>query len=160
MPPLSKDDELTKFAKSLVKDEAVEVKETDEIVEDSLEETQILEDLEQLSKSEEKILEEMERKKANSEDRCTITNEDLYRKFLTIEDLALLNNKDILKVNKQDYKFSKAILEETHYIKKNQGQHNRITYLAMLFSGILIGMVDEKWMPFANILWELAKGAK
>lgn len=93
-------------------------------------------------------------------EKMPITNDNIYDKLLQIEKLGCINNKDILEANKQDYKFSKAILEETHFIRKNIGKHNNYTYLAMFVTGTVFGMIDQKWLPFIDVIWKLANWSK
>jgi len=70
----------------------------------------------------------------------------------------LLDVKSILiEMKKQDYDTSIEILKETHYIKKNIAQHNKLTYGLMFLAGTAFGMADAKWMPYASLIYEFGK---
>lgn len=86
--------------------------------------------------------------------------EKVYHKLIDIENYALSNNKDILDVKKQDYKYLIAVLNETHFIKKAIGTHNKITYGVMFGVGTIFGMMSNTWLPYAHILWEMIKLSK
>ena len=89
-----------------------------------------------------------------------MNNNQIYSKIIDIEGYALTNNKDILDLKKQSYKYDIAVLNETHFIKKILSTHTKITYLIMFGVGTIFGMMSDKWMPFAHVLWEMVKLSK
>ncbi len=91
---------------------------------------------------------------------CVLTMRMIYEKLAKIDEHALSNNKDILDLKKQSYKYDIAVLNETHFIKKAIGTHNRIAYGVMFGVGTIFGMMYQTWLPYANILWELVKFTK
>jgi hypothetical protein len=63
----------------------------------------------------------------------------------------------LVDLKKQDHDSGIEILKETHFIRKNLGQHNKFTYGVVLVTGVLLGMTDQKWLPYASWLYELGK---
>jgi len=98
-----------------------------------------------------------EKKMHNKEDNMSIDNIKIYEKLIDIVDYAIDNNTDILSSKKESYKYDIAILNETHFIKKQIGIHNKINYAVLFTVGTIFGMMYKTWLPYANILWELVK---
>ena len=108
----------------------------------------------------ETIVEFEEYQKLEQEQDVAIDNIKLYDKMVDIENYALSNNKDILDLKKQSYKYDIAVLNETHFIKKILSTHNKISYLIMFGVGTIFGMMSDKWLPYAHFIWELIKISK
>ena len=108
--------------------------------------------------------EEMERKKIESEMDSIV--KDAIKQIET-EDLELSREdihtiKDYLvDVKDRQNEFSKVlhgnlieILKETHYIKKSQSANNKTTYSFIASAGVIFGMGDSVWMPYAAFVYE------
>lgn len=115
------------------------------------------EEIEELRTLVDEVVEELDKQLDKG---SNLTIEKLYHKMIDIENYALSNNKDILELKKQSYKYDIAVLNETHFIKKGLGTHNKITYGVLFGVGTIFGMMYQTWMPYANILWELVKLGK
>lgn len=101
----------------------------------------------------EKIVEDAIKDVEKAEDLKPFSTENT----LDCKELMLKMNQYTVDIHRNHIEHNNKMNSKQNKILENLTQHNKFTYGLVAVAGVLIGMSDHRWMPYASWLYELGK---